>query len=98
MSPQVIEGVVDKFLTELQAQLDDKNVVLHVDEAARAWFAEKGYDEHMGARPMKRLIQEALKKPLAEMILFGELAENGGEVEVSVNDEGEISVHSLIEA
>lgn len=98
LSPQVIEGVVDKFLTELQAQLDDKNVVLHVDEAARAWFAEKGYDEHMGARPMKRLIQEALKKPLAEMILFGELAENGGEVEVSVNDEGEISVHSLIEA
>ena len=74
LSPQVIEGVVDKFLTELQAQLDDKNVVLHVDEAARAWFAEKGYDEHMGARPMKRLIQEALKKPLAEKILFGELA------------------------
>ncbi len=98
LSTEVIAGVVDKFLTELQAQLDDKNVVLHVDEAARAWFAEKGYDENMGARPMKRLIQDALKKPLAEMILFGELAEKGGEVEVSVDEEGNISVNSLVTA
>jgi ATP-dependent Clp protease ATP-binding subunit ClpA len=98
LSTEVIAGVVDKFLTELQAQLDDKNVVLHVDESARAWFAEKGYDENMGARPMKRLIQDALKKPLAEMILFGDLAENGGEVEVSVDDEGKISVNALVVA
>jgi len=98
LSTQVIAGVVDKFLTELQAQLDDKNVVLNVDDSARAWFAEKGYDENMGARPMKRLIQDALKRPLAEMILFGDLAENGGEVEVSVDDEGNIAVNTLVDA
>ncbi|MCP5160564.1 MAG: ATP-dependent Clp protease ATP-binding subunit ClpA [Hahellaceae bacterium] len=72
--------VVDKFLTELQAQLDDKHVVLHVDDSVRDWLAENGYDEKMGARPMARLIQETLKKPLAEEILFGRLSENGGEV------------------
>ena len=79
--------VVDKFLVELQAQLDDKKVHLHVSEEARNWFAENGYDEKMGARPMHRLIQERLKKPLAEMILFGDLT-NGGEVDICVNAEG----------
>ena len=83
----VIENVVDKFLTELQAQLDDKKVVLDVDQSAREWMAENGYDRLMGARPMQRLIQEHLKKPLAEMILFGELAEHGGNVAVSVKKE-----------
>lgn len=83
----VIESVVDKFLTELQAQLDDKKVVLDVDESARNWMAEEGYDRLMGARPMQRLIQEHLKKPLAEMILFGELAENGGNVAVTAKKE-----------
>lgn len=83
----IIENVVDKFLTELQAQLDDKKVVLDVDKHARAWLAEQGYDRLMGARPMQRLIQEHLKKPLAEMILFGELAEHGGNVAVSVKTE-----------
>ena len=83
----VIESVVDKFLTELQAQLDDKKVVLEVDQSAREWMAEQGYDRLMGARPMQRLIQEHLKKPLAEMILFGELAEHGGNVAVSVKHE-----------
>jgi ATP-dependent Clp protease ATP-binding subunit ClpA len=80
---QIIKGVVDKFLTELQAQLDDKRVMLDVDESARSWLAEKGYDKDMGARPMNRLIQEKLKRPLAEKILFGELSENGGTVHVS---------------
>ncbi|MBN0988643.1 MULTISPECIES: ATP-dependent Clp protease ATP-binding subunit ClpA [Amphritea] len=94
LSPQVITGVVDKFLTELQAQLDDKNVVLHIDDAARQWFAEKGYDATMGARPMKRLIQEKLKKPLAEMILFGELADEGGEVDITVNADNDIEIHA----
>ncbi|WP_343594866.1 ATP-dependent Clp protease ATP-binding subunit ClpA [Acinetobacter sp.] len=84
LPPVVIESVVDKFLTELQAQLDDKKVVLEVDQDARDWMAENGYDRLMGARPMQRLIQEHLKKPLAEMILFGELAENGGNVAVTV--------------
>ena len=77
--------VVDKFLVELQAQLDDKKVHMHIDDEARDWFAENGYDEKMGARPMNRLIQEKLKKPLAEKILFGDL-EGGGEVDVCLND------------
>ncbi len=83
----VIESVVDKFLTELQAQLDEKRVVLDVDQDAREWMVENGYDRLMGARPMQRLIQEHLKKPLAEMILFGELADHGGNVAVSVKKE-----------
>ncbi|XID74039.1 ATP-dependent Clp protease ATP-binding subunit ClpA [Alkanindiges sp. WGS2144] len=82
----IIDSVVDKFLIELQAQLDDKKVVLEVDAAARKWLGERGYDQYMGARPMQRLIQDELKKPLAEMILFGSLAENGGFVHVSVGD------------
>lgn len=85
----IIKGVVDKFLTELQAQLDDKRVTLDVDDKARAWLAVKGYDKDMGARPMGRLIQEVLKRPLAEKILFGELSENGGTVHVS-EDSGEL--------
>ncbi|MFZ5722876.1 MAG: ATP-dependent Clp protease ATP-binding subunit ClpA [Pseudomonadota bacterium] len=82
----VILGVVDKFLTELQAQLDDKKVMLHVDDDARKWLAGKGYDKAMGARPMARLIQDEIKKPLAEMILFGALAEKGGDVHITVQD------------
>ncbi|MBS98501.1 MAG: ATP-dependent Clp protease ATP-binding subunit ClpA [Oceanospirillaceae bacterium] len=88
----IVKGVVDKFLTELQAQLDEKRVVLHVDDDARNWLAEHGYDELMGARPMQRLIQEKIKKPLAEMILFGELAENGGDVDIVVNEDGELKL------
>ncbi|MFT4574683.1 MAG: ATP-dependent Clp protease ATP-binding subunit ClpA [Marinomonas primoryensis] len=76
--------VVDKFLVELQAQLDDKKVHMNIDDETRDWFAENGYDEKMGARPMNRLIQEKLKKPLAEKILFGDL-EGGGEVDVCLN-------------
>ncbi|WP_022956045.1 ATP-dependent Clp protease ATP-binding subunit ClpA [Perlucidibaca piscinae] len=82
----VIGNVVDKFLVELQAQLDDKHVQLDVDADARAWLAEKGYDPLMGARPMARVIQEHLKKPLAELILFGVLADKGGKVHISVRD------------
>lgn len=93
----VIESVVDKFLTELQAQLDDKKVVLDVDQNARDWLAEHGYDRYMGARPMQRLIQEHLKKPLAEMILFGELADHGGNVSVSVKTENDLPVGLKLE-
>ncbi|SEF78958.1 ATP-dependent Clp protease ATP-binding subunit ClpA [Marinobacterium lutimaris] len=92
LSIDVVKGVVDKFLTELQAQLDEKRVVLNVDEDARTWLAEHGYDEQMGARPMQRLIQEKIKKPLAEMILFGDLADGGGEVDIRVGDGGEIEL------
>lgn len=86
LSTLTIDSVVDKFLVELQAQLDDKRVVLEVDEDARQWLAERGYDRLMGARPMQRLIQDELKKPLAEKILFGELAEHGGTVRVHVGE------------
>ncbi len=86
---EIIKGVVDKFLTELQALLDDKRVMLDVDERARTWLAEHGYDKDMGARPMSRLIQESLKRPLAEKILFGELSESGGTVHIS-EEEGEL--------
>jgi ATP-dependent Clp protease ATP-binding subunit ClpA len=88
LQTNVVDSVVDKFLTELQAQLDDKKVVLEVEEDARLWLAERGYDRLMGARPMQRLIQDELKKPLAEKILFGELAENGGTVRVTVGEKG----------
>ena len=84
LSGETIKTVVDKFLTELQSQLDEKRVSLHVDEDAREWLAREGYDEKMGARPMQRLIQERIKRPLAEDILFGKLAGNGGTVTVSV--------------
>ncbi|MDX1489959.1 MAG: ATP-dependent Clp protease ATP-binding subunit ClpA [Pseudohongiellaceae bacterium] len=94
LSPQTIGTVIDKFLVELQVQLDDKKVTLHVDDSARAWFAEHGYSPTMGARPMGRLIQDKLKKALAEEILFGELTE-GGEVTVSIeNDEVKLAITS----
>ncbi|RUM49291.1 MAG: ATP-dependent Clp protease ATP-binding subunit ClpA, partial [Marinomonas sp.] len=71
LDEQVIFNVVDKFLVELQAQLDSKGVMIEVSDTARGWLANKGYDRQMGARPMARVIQEHLKKPLANMILFG---------------------------
>ena len=91
LSPSVIETVVDKLLTELQAQLDQKRVTLEVDEAARAWLAKEGYDEKMGARPMQRLIQDKIKRPLAEDLLFGRLAEKGGVVHITERD-GELAL------
>ena len=81
----VILTVVDKFLTELQGQLDEKRVTLEVDEDSRLWLVEKGYDVTMGARPMERIIQESIKKPLAEMVLFGELSKKGGTAHVSLD-------------
>jgi ATP-dependent Clp protease ATP-binding subunit ClpA len=81
-----ILDVVDKFLVELQQQLDDKKVAIDVDEPAREWLADRGYDKVMGARPMARLIQEKIKRVLAEELLFGRL-EHGGEVHISVAGE-----------
>ncbi|MDO8704609.1 MAG: ATP-dependent Clp protease ATP-binding subunit ClpA [Sulfuricaulis sp.] len=81
-----IAHVVDKFILELEAQLADKHVTVELDNAARAWLASRGYDRAMGARPMARLIQERVKKPLANELLFGSLA-SGGHVKVTVNDE-----------
>lgn len=84
LDESVITSVVDKFIIELQAQLDDKNVVIEIDDEARAYLAKKGYDKLMGARPMGRLIQNEIKKVLAEMILFGELVD-GGVLQISVD-------------
>ncbi len=91
LDEKTIASVVDKFLVELETQLDEKKVSLHVDDDARTWIAEKGYDVKMGARPMARVIQEHLKKPLANELLFGNLA-RGGKALVTVVD-GELSVH-----
>ncbi|MBB1404686.1 ATP-dependent Clp protease ATP-binding subunit ClpA [Pseudoalteromonas sp. SG44-5] len=85
LDKDVILLVVDKFIVELQAQLDKKSVNLELSAKAREWLADKGYDKAMGARPMARIIQDQLKKPLANEILFGELVE-GGTVKVSVKD------------
>lgn len=86
LTDTVIRSVVDKFVIKLEAQLQQKGVTLLVDEAARDWLAQKGYDPLMGARPMERVIQEHIKRPLADALLFGELA-NGGRVEVSVEND-----------
>ena len=88
---EVIKTVVDKFLVELQAQLDGKKVELEVDESARDWIAREGYDEKMGARPMQRLIQQKIKRRLAEDILFGELSEGGGLVRIT-EQEGDLAL------
>ena len=90
LDEKTIASVVDKFLVELETQLDEKKVSLQVDDDARTWIAEKGYDVKMGARPMARVIQEHLKKPLANELLFGNLA-RGGKVIVTVVD-GELSI------
>ena len=87
LTTDTIRTVVDKFLVNLQVQLDEKNVLLHLDDSAVDWFVEHGYSESMGARPMARLIQEKLKKALAEDILFGELADGGGEVYISAESD-----------
>ncbi|HHH45668.1 MAG TPA: ATP-dependent Clp protease ATP-binding subunit ClpA [Thiotrichales bacterium] len=86
-----IGQVVDKFISQLNAQLEEKGVHLLVDDAAREWLADAGYDPKMGARPMARVIQERIKKPLAEDILFGRLAK-GGEVHVTAEG-GELVLH-----
>ena len=86
LGPETISQVVDKFLFELEGQLEDKGVTLEVDTEARTWLAIHGYDPNMGARPMARLIQESIKKPLAEDLLFGKLA-SGGHIRIGVKDD-----------
>jgi ATP-dependent Clp protease ATP-binding subunit ClpA len=83
-----IARVVDKLVVELEAQLQDKMVTLELDESARDWIAQKGYDPTMGARPMARVIQEHIKRPLAEELLFGSLT-GGGHIRVKLDAEND---------
>ncbi|MDN3452680.1 MULTISPECIES: ATP-dependent Clp protease ATP-binding subunit ClpA [unclassified Psychrobacter] len=88
LDTSVVVSVVDKFLVELQVQLDDKQVTLEIDDDVRDYLADKGYDRLMGARPMQRLIQDEIKKPLASMILFGDLV-NGGVVHLTLEPQAD---------
>jgi ATP-dependent Clp protease ATP-binding subunit ClpA len=90
LTHQEIIKVVDKFVEEVRVQLKEKNVDLELSETARQWLAKKGFDRLYGARPMARLIQQKIKEPLAEQLLFGNL-EKGGKVAVDEKD-GELSL------
>jgi ATP-dependent Clp protease ATP-binding subunit ClpA len=89
LSPEIILQVVEKFVLELEVQLADRNVTLELTPAANGWLAQKGYDRQFGARPLARVIQENIKKPLADQLLFGKLAK-GGHVKIGVKD-GELT-------
>ncbi len=95
LSPETIGRVVDKFILQLEEQLADRNVTIELDDAARAWLAQKGYDPLFGARPLGRIIQEHVKKPLAEELLFGKLTKGGT---VRVTRDGEKLAFSFTEA
>ena len=92
LTVETIKTVVDKFIVELQVQLDKKDVQLHLDDSAVDWFVSHGYSESMGARPMARLIQDKLKKAMAEELLFGDL-KDGGRVVVKA-EAGDIVIES----
>jgi ATP-dependent Clp protease ATP-binding subunit ClpA len=85
LDEQSVARVVDKLIVELEAQLDKNDVTIELEPAARDWVAARGYDKKMGARPMARVIQEHIKRPLAEELLFGQLAK-GGKVVVTIRD------------
>ena len=89
LTPEIVSRVVDKFVMQLEAQLADRNVTIELTSAARDWLARKGYDPLYGARPLARVIQEHIKKPLAEELLFGKLAK-GGAVKVEIKDDAPV--------
>src|SRR5687767_1804321 len=93
LDSRTIQRVVDKLLVEVEAQLEQKGVQLHVDDAAREWLSRKGYDPKMGARPMARVIQESIKRPLAEELLFGRLA-GGGHAFVTLGADDALKVEA----
>jgi ATP-dependent Clp protease ATP-binding subunit ClpA len=95
LSAEVVHRVVDKFVMQLEAQLADRNVTIALSDDARDWLAKKGYDRLYGARPLARVIQEHIKKPLAEELLFGKLAKGGA---VKVTLEGENLAFAIEEA
>jgi ATP-dependent Clp protease ATP-binding subunit ClpA len=96
LAPETIGMVVGKFVLQLEEQLADRNVTIELDAAARDWLGAKGYDPLFGARPLARLIQEHIKKPLAEELLFGSLAK-GGIVRVSVDKEADKLAFTYVE-
>jgi ATP-dependent Clp protease ATP-binding subunit ClpA len=85
LTPEIVGRVVEKFVMQLEAQLADRNVTIELSSAAKEWLAERGYDRLYGARPLARVIQEYIKKPLAEELLFGKLVK-GGAVKVALKD------------
>jgi ATP-dependent Clp protease ATP-binding subunit ClpA len=87
LNPEVIGMVVEKFVLQLEAQLGDRDVTIELSDPAKAWLIQHGYDEQMGARPMARVIQEHIKKPLADEVLFGKLKGGGHVRVVLVEDE-----------
>ncbi|WP_371345893.1 ATP-dependent Clp protease ATP-binding subunit ClpA [Ancylobacter sp. IITR112] len=93
LTNEIIALVVEKFVLQLEAQLADRNVTIELSDEATAWLVERGYDQQMGARPMGRVIQEHIKKPLADEVLFGKLR-NGGHVRVvlQTDDDGETAL------
>jgi len=93
LDTRTIQRVVDKILVEVEAQLESKGVQLHIDDAAREWLSKKGYDPKMGARPMARLIQDSIKRPLAEDLLFGSLVK-GGHAYVSLGKDDQLKVET----
>ncbi len=96
LSQEIIAQVVTKFVLQLEAQLADRNVTFELTEPAVAWLAKHGYDEHYGARPLARVIQENIKKPLAEELLFGRLVK-GGVVKIGVDEAGAKLAFEIIE-
>ena len=90
LDKSIILNVVDKFIIELEAQLEEKNVSIDFNSEAKAWLAEHGFDAKMGARPMSRLISENVKKHLADEILFGKLS-RGGRVNVILDEKGDLA-------
>jgi ATP-dependent Clp protease ATP-binding subunit ClpA len=91
LDPRSVARVVDKLVVELEAKLSSSDVTLELDDAARQWIAERGYDPKMGARPMARIIQDHIKRPLAEELLFGSLSE-GGHVRITVGSDGNLKL------
>src|SRR5207237_4289635 len=94
LSPEIIAKVVEKFVLQLEAQLGDRDVTIELSDEAAKWLIGHGYDEQMGARPMARLIQETIKKPLADEVLFGKL-KAGGHVRVIVTKDEESGLDKL---
>jgi ATP-dependent Clp protease ATP-binding subunit ClpA len=86
LSKQIVGQIVDKFISELNAQIKDKNIVISLTSDAKQWLTDKGYDKKMGARPLARVIDNNLKSPLSRKILFGDL-KDGGSVSVIVKDD-----------